>query len=122
MDYQDKVEGSFIVVSRDETVSSSTISTLISAAHSQDATHISAVALGSDDSSTLRSSTDSSNPTSLNSKENTQLDVSVLQQQLQSLSKSNKTFENWARTFRCVPEQYYTPTTEEEVIKVTSDH
>ncbi|KAF8924711.1 D-arabinono-1,4-lactone oxidase-domain-containing protein [Dissophora ornata] len=108
MDHQEKVEGSFIVVSKDEAVSSSTISTLISAAHSQDATHNSAVALGSDDS----------NSASLNSKENTQLDVSVLQQQLQSLSKSNKTFENWARTFRCVPEQYYTPTTEEEIIKI----
>ncbi|KAF9931138.1 hypothetical protein BGZ67_005462 [Mortierella alpina] len=44
--------------------------------------------------------------------------VSLLQQELQSVLTPGKTFENWARTFRCVPEQYYTPSNEEEVVKI----
>lgn len=45
-------------------------------------------------------------------------DPSTLQQELQALSTPKRTFENWARTFRCVPEQYYTPKTEAEIVKV----
>ncbi|KAG0342472.1 hypothetical protein BG004_005672 [Podila humilis] len=43
---------------------------------------------------------------------------SKLHQELQALSTPKRTFENWARTFRCVPEQYYTPSTEYDVIKI----
>ncbi|KAF9909777.1 hypothetical protein EC991_008100 [Linnemannia zychae] len=42
----------------------------------------------------------------------------LLKKELKLLSTPNKVFQNWARTFRCVPEQYYTPTTEEEVVKI----
>ncbi|KAG0086484.1 hypothetical protein BGZ92_008095, partial [Podila epicladia] len=45
------------------------------------------------------------------------VDPSRLQQELQTLSTPKRTFENWARTFRCVPEQYYTPNTEGEIVK-----
>ncbi|KAF9382083.1 hypothetical protein CPB97_007358 [Podila verticillata] len=45
-------------------------------------------------------------------------DPSTLQQELQALSTPKRTFENWARTFRCVPEQYYTPKTEAEIVKI----
>ncbi|KAF9383889.1 hypothetical protein CPC16_008714, partial [Podila verticillata] len=45
------------------------------------------------------------------------VDPSRLQQELQALSTPKRTFENWARTFRCVPEQYYTPNTEAEIVK-----
>ena len=44
--------------------------------------------------------------------------ASLLQTELQALVSPNKVFQNWAQTFRCVPEQYYTPSTEEEVVKV----
>ncbi|GJJ74150.1 L-gulonolactone oxidase [Entomortierella parvispora] len=43
---------------------------------------------------------------------------SNLQQELGALVSPNRSFENWARTFRCVPEQYYSPSTEEEIIKI----
>ncbi|KAI9238208.1 MAG: L-gulonolactone oxidase-like protein [Podila humilis] len=46
------------------------------------------------------------------------VDPSRLQQELQALSTPKRTFENWARTFRCVPEQYYTPNTEAEIVKI----
>ncbi|KAG0042557.1 hypothetical protein BGZ83_000333 [Gryganskiella cystojenkinii] len=43
---------------------------------------------------------------------------SNLQKELEALATPKKTFENWARTFRCVPEQYYTPSTEDEIIQI----
>ncbi|KAF8951924.1 hypothetical protein BGZ52_009069 [Haplosporangium bisporale] len=46
------------------------------------------------------------------------VDPSRLKQELQALSTPKRTFENWARTFRCVPEQYYTPNTEAEIVKI----
>ncbi|KAF9329109.1 hypothetical protein BG006_007810 [Podila minutissima] len=46
------------------------------------------------------------------------VDPSSLQQELQALSTPKRTFENWARTFRCMPEQYYTPNTEGEIVKI----
>lgn len=44
--------------------------------------------------------------------------ASIILQELESLATPRKIFENWARTFRCVPEQYFTPSSEEDVIKV----
>ncbi|KAK3816303.1 MAG: D-arabinono-1,4-lactone oxidase-domain-containing protein [Benniella sp.] len=44
--------------------------------------------------------------------------VSLILQELRSLATPKKTFENWARTFRCAPEQYFTPISEEDVIRI----
>jgi L-gulonolactone oxidase len=124
------VEESFIIVSKDHTdqeLSSSMISAVIATAtggpipgevHPLESGQIAAINLdrnGSD--STLYSSTttvvaheparDFEDPK-----------VSLILQELRSLTTPKKTFENWARTFRCAPEQYFTPTSEEDVIRV----
>lgn len=104
MDHKDHsdVEGSFIVVPND--TPSSPSSSDLGLSHNSDA------------ASTLSVSTvdESAGKGSVSPLEQ----ASLLQQELRSVLTPGKTFENWARTFRCVPEQYYTPSTEEEVIKV----
>lgn len=85
---QTDVEGSFILVPGDDTSSSHTMA-----------------------SSTTAVASDQAN-----------VDVAVvksnLQKELQALASPNKSFENWARTFRCVPEQYYSPSTEKDIVQV----
>ncbi|KAF9281797.1 hypothetical protein BGZ68_006425 [Mortierella alpina] len=104
MDHKDHsdVEGSFIVVPND--TPSSPLSSDLGLSHNSDA------------ASTLSVSTmdESAGKGAVSPLEQ----ASLLQQELRSVLTPGKTFENWARTFRCVPEQYYTPSTEEEVIKI----
>ncbi|KAF9573040.1 hypothetical protein EC968_009090 [Mortierella alpina] len=109
MDHKDHsdVEGSFIVVPND-TPSSPRPSDF-------DPSHTT-LCKNSDAASTLEASTvDGRAPKGAVSLVE---QVSLLQQELQSVLTPGKTFENWARTFRCVPEQYYTPSSEEEVLKI----
>ncbi|KAF9945253.1 hypothetical protein BGZ70_003943 [Mortierella alpina] len=109
MDHKDHsdIEGSFIVVRND--TPSSPPSTDSNPSHT-------ILSQNSDAASTLSGSTvdDSARKGTVSPLEQ----ASLLQQELQSVLTPGKTFENWARTFRCVPEQYYTPSTEEEVIKI----
>ncbi|KAG0310769.1 hypothetical protein BGZ99_000144 [Dissophora globulifera] len=134
MAHHDRVEGSFILLSKeDEAVpSSSSTGTTITTAQDQGATTrttttttrttttVVALGAGSDgvDSSVLSSFTVQGKDSSALSEHDKSASVSVLQQQLRLLSTSNRKFENWSKTFRCVPEQYFTPTTEEEVVKI----
>ncbi|KAG0211726.1 hypothetical protein BGX28_007488 [Mortierella sp. GBA30] len=126
MNHQEEVdvEGSFIVVPNDA-VSSTTTSIAtescatthsLASSEPQNAAHPVALSLDSDDTPTMIGSfvdvVGSKDFKSLSQQ------ASLLQQELQSVSTQGKTFENWARTFRCVPEQYYTPTTEEDVVKI----
>lgn len=96
------MDGSFIVVSKDSP-STTTTATISSAA----ATTV-----------TTTTTTTTATKTS-DEKVHNGASVSLLQKELQALSTPNKVFQNWAQTFRCVPEQYYTPSTEEEIIKVS---
>ncbi|KAG0366606.1 L-gulono-gamma-lactone oxidase precursor [Gamsiella multidivaricata] len=100
--HRSEVDESVVVTTSDEYVSSSTTSVTITNVRSQ-TTAI----------STAEGSKGDIPPTSSDSKK-----IMSLEQELHSLSKPNKTFENWARTFRCAPEQYYIPTKEEDVAKI----
>ncbi|KAG0229971.1 hypothetical protein BGW42_001202 [Actinomortierella wolfii] len=57
-------------------------------------------------------------PTLMFSAEAPEMVPSKLQDELKAISTTNRMFENWAKTFRCVPEQYFTPSTEDDVIKI----
>ncbi|KAF9192766.1 hypothetical protein BGZ51_004934 [Haplosporangium sp. Z 767] len=109
------VEGSFIVVERDTSLPYITppstepqpdLNASITSTHIEDDAQTIAIALDDESSWTLTQS------------HNNLKDASALQKELHSLLTPTKTFENWARTFRCVPDQYYTPTSEEEIIKI----
>ncbi|KAF9959674.1 hypothetical protein BGZ72_009030 [Mortierella alpina] len=110
MDHKDlpDIEGSFVVVPNDSPSSPPSSDSGLS--------HIALSQHSDADSCTLNGSTVevSARKGSVSPVEQ----ASLLQQELQSVLTPGKTFENWARTFRCVPEQYYTPSTEEEVIKI----
>ncbi|KAF9156754.1 hypothetical protein BG015_001618 [Linnemannia schmuckeri] len=124
MDHQEDtapMDGSFIVIPKDTSTSSTTTTTISQEQQQQAHTTISSTA------ATVTTTTSTITTTKLvDGKEyNTKKEfieptatASLLQQELQALSTPNKVFQNWAQTFRCVPEQYYTPTTEEEVIKI----
>ncbi|KAF9585167.1 hypothetical protein BGW38_003630 [Lunasporangiospora selenospora] len=46
------------------------------------------------------------------------LEPARLQEQLANISSTTRSFQNWARTFRCSPAQYFTPSSEEEIVKI----
>ncbi|KAF9972100.1 hypothetical protein BGZ73_004817 [Actinomortierella ambigua] len=47
-----------------------------------------------------------------------ELSPSKLLAELKAISTPGKEFKNWAKTFSCIPEQYFTPRTEDEVVKI----
>ncbi|KAF9548154.1 hypothetical protein EC957_007182 [Mortierella hygrophila] len=114
------MDGSFIVVPKDTPSSSATTATVSQEQQKQAHTTVSATTVTTTSAITTAttktidgkvhtSKTESIEPTATKS---------LLQKELEALSTPNKVFQNWAQTFRCVPEQYYTPTTEEEIIKI----
>ncbi|KAI1301022.1 hypothetical protein EDD11_005858 [Mortierella claussenii] len=109
--HDENIEDSFVVISNDQSISSTTnISTMITFSSSSTSETTSSTTLDQIQPIDTTATTQTSSTQ--------KAAVSVLAQQLQSLSTPKKTFENWARTFRCLPEQYYTPTTEEDIIKI----
>ncbi|KAG0197736.1 hypothetical protein BGX33_000360 [Mortierella sp. NVP41] len=122
------MDGSFIVVPKDTpsspsapgkdqearlTISAAT-ATATTITTSTTAKTIAIIADGGESTSTLVRSAS----TSVNKEGSSEPTASLLQKELQALSTPNKIFQNWAQTFRCMPEQYYTPSTEEEIIKI----
>ncbi|KAF7724003.1 hypothetical protein EC973_001463 [Apophysomyces ossiformis] len=43
---------------------------------------------------------------------------SQLEPALKTIAEENHLFQNWAKTFSCQPELYFTPSTEDEVVKI----
>lgn len=115
------MEGSFIVVPKDTPSSSVTTTTTSQEQQQQAHTTLSAATTVTTTTSTTTTTTKTIDGKVHTSKKETiesTTTISLLQKELQALSTPNKVFQNWAQTFRCVPEQYYTPSTEEEIIKV----
>ncbi|KAF9935415.1 hypothetical protein FBU30_000013 [Linnemannia zychae] len=108
------MDGSFIVVPRD-TPSSTTLQEQSYAVTSTATTTITTTT----STTTATSSTKTAGTLIENTNHANNLpSVSMLQRGLHKISAPNKVFQNWARTFQCMPEQYYTPTTEDEVVKI----
>lgn len=123
MDHQEDtvpMDGSFIVVPKDTPSSSVTTTTTSQEQQQQAHTVVSAVTTVTSTTSTTATIKSIDGKVHSSKKEfiESTATLSLLQKELQALSTPNKVFQNWAQTFRCVPEQYYTPTTEEEIIKV----
>lgn len=124
MDHQEDtapMDGSFIVVPKD--TPSSSVTTTTASQEQQAHTTVSAATTVTTTTATTTTTTktiDGKVHTSKTEFTESTATKSLLQKELQALSTPNKVFQNWAKTFRCVPEQYYTPTTEEEIVKVGS--
>ncbi|KAG0065879.1 hypothetical protein BGZ89_007833 [Linnemannia elongata] len=123
MDHQEDtvpMDGSFIVVPKDTPSSSVTTTTTSQEQQQQAHTVVSAVTTVTSTTSTTATIKSIDGKVHSSKKEfiESTATLSLLQKELQALSTPNKVFQNWAQTFRCVPEQYYTPTTEEEIIKI----
>ncbi|KAG0252057.1 hypothetical protein DFQ27_008304, partial [Actinomortierella ambigua] len=43
---------------------------------------------------------------------------SKLYLELKAITTTGRVFKNWAKTFSCVPEQYFTPQTEDDIVKI----
>ncbi|KAK3819471.1 MAG: L-gulonolactone oxidase-like protein [Linnemannia gamsii] len=115
MDHQEDtvpMDGSFIVVPKD------TSSTITSSTLSQEQQPAQITTSAATSVATTTTTTTTKTTKALTSSHDSNENVSLLQKELKALSTPNKVFQNWAQTFRCMPEQYYTPTTEEEVIKI----
>ncbi|KAG0371699.1 hypothetical protein BGX24_001311 [Mortierella sp. AD032] len=115
MDHQEDtvpMDGSFIVVPKD------TSSTITSSTLSQEQQPAQTTTSAATSVATTTTTTTTKTTKALTSSHDSNENVSLLQKELKALSTPNKVFQNWAQTFRCMPEQYYTPTTEEEVIKI----
>ncbi|KAG0305498.1 hypothetical protein BGZ97_001095 [Linnemannia gamsii] len=120
MDHQEDsipMDGSFIVVPKD-TLSSSTTTTTTTSQEQQQQAHTTSSSAAATTVATTTSTRKTITTTTTDGKVHNGASVSLLQKELQALSTPNKVFQNWAKTFRCVPEQYYTPSTEEEIIKI----
>ncbi|KAF9135573.1 hypothetical protein BGX30_011510 [Mortierella sp. GBA39] len=124
MDHQEDtapMDGSFIVVPKDTPSSSVTTTTTSQEQQKQAHTTVSAATTVTTTTATTTTTTkiiDGKVHTSKTESIESTATKSLLQKELQALSTPNKVFQNWAKTFRCVPEQYYTPTTEEEIVKI----
>jgi L-gulonolactone oxidase len=44
--------------------------------------------------------------------------INQLTPELKAIASTDFTFQNWAKTFQCTPELFFTPSTEEEIQKV----
>ncbi|KAG9062643.1 hypothetical protein KI688_004947 [Linnemannia hyalina] len=113
------MDGSFIVVPKD--TPSSSVTTTTTSQEQQALTTVSAATTATTTTATTTTTTktiDGKVHTSKTESTESTATKSLLQKELQALSTPNKVFQNWAKTFRCVPEQYYTPTTEEEIVKI----
>ncbi|KAK3831818.1 MAG: L-gulonolactone oxidase-like protein [Linnemannia elongata] len=111
------MDGSFIVVPKD---SPSSVTTTTTSQEQQQQAHSAATTVTTTTftTTTITKTTDGKVHTGEKESIASTATISLLQKELQALSTPNKVFQNWAQTFRCVPEQYYTPATEEEIIKI----